>query len=101
MRSSSSASATSASSRLASGVLAFQASQTLRAKSIGGGDVGEGVVEPALRDDGAGAEVRQDVGDAPLGRVGAAGQLVGAHLGDQVVEPADGGAERFDVWLSH
>ena len=62
---------------------------------------GDGVVESALHDDGAGADVGEHVGDAPLGRVTGAGQVGVAHPQREFAQPGDGGAQGVEVTVSH
>ena len=96
-----SASAARASSRLAAGPFGVPGVPDAGGEVVGRVLAGEGLVEATLGDDGAGAEVGEDIGDGPLGRVGGLDQLMLAHLGVEPAEPGDGGATGVEVGVSH
>src|SRR4051812_43933877 len=67
---------------------------------VGGVPAGECVLQPALGDHRAGAQVREHLRDGPLRRVGAAGQLLLGHRCCQVPQALDGGPQRVEVRVS-
>jgi hypothetical protein len=61
---------------------------------------GETVLESALGDHRGGTQVRQHLGDRPLRRVRAAGQLLLSQRSRQVLQAVDGGPQGVEVRLS-
>jgi hypothetical protein len=61
---------------------------------------GETVLESALGDHRGGTQVRQHLGDRPLRRVRAAGQLLLSQRSRQVAQAVDGGPQDVDPRLS-